>query len=65
MEQAELMCQDEDEEMVSRLYKEAIKQSKQVIQGNVVDYEEHKEEEEEQSLPKMAKDGENPDNKGE
>jgi hypothetical protein len=35
-----------------------------MIQDNVIDYEEYKEEEEEQSLPKVAEDEEKPDDKG-
>ena len=63
MEQAELMCQD-NENGYGQSYGEVAKQSEQMVQGNVVDYEEYKEEEEEQSLPKVAEDGEESEDKG-
>ncbi|PKP60575.1 hypothetical protein CVT91_04880 [Candidatus Atribacteria bacterium HGW-Atribacteria-1] len=63
MEQAELMCQDNENGYVQS-YVEVAKQSEQMIQDNVVDYEEYKEAEEEQSLPKVAEDEEKPDDKG-
>ena len=63
MEQAELMCQDNENDYFQS-YGEVAKQSEQMIQNNVVDYEEYKEEEGEQSLPKVAEDGEEPDDKG-
>ncbi|RLC39133.1 MAG: hypothetical protein DRH33_03435, partial [Candidatus Nealsonbacteria bacterium] len=59
MEQAELMCQD-DENSYIQSYGETMKQSQQMIQDNVVNYKEYKEE----SLPKVAEDGEESDGKG-
>ncbi len=61
MEQAELMCQDNENSYV-QLYKETMKQSEQTIQGNVVDYEEYKEE---KNLPKVAEDEEEKEERNE
>jgi type I restriction enzyme R subunit len=67
MEQAELMCQDNENDYFQS-YGEVAKQSKQMIQDNdnVVDYEEYSKEKEneEKSLPKVAEDGEESEDKG-
>jgi hypothetical protein len=57
MEQAELMCQDNENSYVQS-YGETMKQSERIIQGNVIDYKEYKEEEEEERLPRVAEDEE-------
>ena len=63
MEQAELMCQDNENGYVQS-YRDTMKQSEQMIQDNVVDYGEYKEGEEKQSLPKVVEDGEESEDKG-
>ena len=63
MEQAELMCKGNENDY-GQSYEGTMKQSEQVTQENVVDYEEYKQEEEEESLPKVAEDEEEPEDKG-
>jgi hypothetical protein len=60
MEQAELMCQGNENDYFHR-YKGNMEQSNKVIQENVVDYEEYSEEKEGKYSPKVAEDEEKQD----